>query len=247
MGLIKDSSIPLYKQLKNNILEEIKSKSLKSDSRISSEREYSEKYNISRVTARHAIDELVQEKYLIRIVGKGTYITNIDKSSEFTHIVSFTDDMRRQEYSIYSKVLKFEVINPTDKLIKNLRIKKSDKIFRLNRLRFANNILMAIQESFIVYDYCPTLSNYNFSNDSLYRVLEGVFDLKLSYANNILGARLAKEEEVRLFKLKKLIPVFVLDQTTFLEDGNPIEFVRSIYRCDKYSFFNIALGREISK
>ena len=243
--LVKDSSVPLYRQLKNKILEEIES--LDSDSKISSEREYSEKYDVSRLTVRHAIDELAQEKYLIRISGKGTYVSKANKSSEFLRIVSFTNDMQKQGYNVYSKVLKFKVVRTKREVAENLKINVNDKVFRLNRIRFANNIPMAIQDSYIIYSYCPTLLDYDFSIESLYGIIENVFSLKLSYANNILEARLVTEEEIKVFNIKKPIPVFVLDQTTFLESGKPIEFVRSIYRSDKYKFFNIAVGREIKR
>ncbi|GAI25025.1 unnamed protein product, partial [marine sediment metagenome] len=167
--------------------------------------------------------------------------------SEFLRVVSFTDDMQKQRYNVYSKVLKFEVVSPKKEVAKSLKINVNDKVFRLNRIRFANDIPMAIQDSYIIYGYCPTLSDYDFSTESLYRTLENVFNLKLSYANNILEARLTTKEEIKVFNIKKPIPVFILNQTTFLETGKPIEFVRSIHRSDKYKFFNIAVGREIKK
>ena len=241
--LIENSPIPLYKQLKDIILEEVKS--LEANSQISSDREYSKEYKVSRITVRRAIDELVQEKYLVRIVGKGTYVSNLNKSSEFIRVISFTDDMRRYNFDVSSKVLNFEAISPDKMLIEKLKIKTNDnnKVFRLKRLRYANNIPMAIQDSYIIYNLCPDLLKYDFSKDSLYRVLEDDFNLKLLYASNILGARMPTKEESSLFKFKDEVPVFFLEQITILKNGNPIEYVLSIYRSDKYKFSNIAFGR----
>jgi len=238
----KDSSIPLYRQLKNTILDEIKSNSIAIDKRIPSERELSEKYDISRMTARKAIDELVRDKYLIRIIGKGTYVTDINKSSEFTRVISFTEDMLKLGYSVKSKILKFNLSEAGEEELNKLKSTKQEKVFEIIRLRFADNIPMALQSSYILSKYCPNLLDYDLSSNSLYGILGKDFKLKVSYANNILETRITSDEEMNLFELKKKIAVFVLDQTTYLENGAPFEYVVSIYRGDKYKFSNIVLN-----
>lgn len=241
--ILKNSSIPLYKQLKNKILEEIAD--LESDSKIKSDREYAEEYNISRITVRKAIEELVQEKYIIRIPGKGTYVSKTYESSEFLRVTSFTVDMQKKNFEVRSKVIESKVIIPSTITAKKLKIDSEDKVFRLKRIRYANNTPMAIQESFINHNLCPNIGKYDFSQISLYKLIETEFNLKLAYASNILEARLPNNTERKIFEITDKIPIFVLDQTTFLENGRPIEFVESIFRSDKYKFFNIATGLEI--
>ncbi len=240
----KNSSNPIYKQLKNIIIEEIKSKSLKIDTKMLSERDYSEKFGISRITVRQAINELVQEKYLIRIVGKGTFIASPDRSIEFTQLISFTEDMEKKGLSVRSKVLEFELIEPELDTMKKLHIDKDDKVFYLKRIRFADEKPMAIQESFIISKYCPELPGYDFSKESLYSVIQKDFNLKLSYTRNILKTRISNEEEIDIFKLKDKISVFILDYTAFLKDDIPFEYGSSIYRGDKYTFYNIAVEKK---
>lgn len=243
--LDKESSIPLYKQLKNKILEEIQE--LKSDSKIKSEKEYSEEFKISRITIRRAIDELVRENYLIRIGGKGTFVSRKKGSLEFLQIISFTEDMQKQGYNVHSKVLDFNIIEASDEIAGILNVEKNDKLFHLNRIRYANNMPMAIQDSYIISKYCPTLMDYDFSKLSLYRTLENYYNLKLSFANYVLEARLSSDRDNSIFKLNNTIAVFILKQTTYLDNGIPIEFVESVFRSDKYSFSNIALNLNSKK
>ena len=238
----KNSSIPLYRQLKNTILNEIKSNSLAIDSKIPSERELSEKYGISRMTARRAIDDLVKDKYLIRIIGKGTYVTDISKSSEFTRVISFTEDMLKLGYSVKSKILKFNLSEAGEEILSRLKCSKNEKVFEIVRLRLADNVPMALQSSYILSKFCPNLLDYDLSLNSLYGILEKEFKLKPSYANNILETKIINREEMNLFGVRKEIALFVLDQTTYLENGVAFEYVISIYRGDKYKFSNIALN-----
>ena len=241
--ITRKSPIPLYRQLKKIILDGIKTNSLAIDTQIPSERELSEKYNISRMTARRAVDDLVKDKYLIRIIGKGTYVTDINKSSEFTRVISFTEDMQKLGHPVKSKVISFNLLVPDERIREKLKIGNGEKVFEIVRLRFAKNIPMALQSSYILYRFCPNLADYDFSIFSLYNILEKRYNLKLSYANNVLKARMINENEMKLFGICKEIAVFVLTQKTFLENGVAFEFVTSIYRSDKYKFSNIALNR----
>jgi GntR family transcriptional regulator len=236
----KDGSVPLYRQLKNQLLQEIQSGALGLGSRVASERELSQRYGISRMTARKAIEELARDRYLIRIIGKGTYVTSAQRTSEFLQIVSFTEDMKRQGYSVASKVLRFEIQAPTGKVMDRLKLRSSDRVVCLERIRYANGIPTAIQTSYLVHALCPGLLNHNFSRDSLYRVLSEDLGLRLSFSSNTLESRISHREEMRRLRLTHPIGLFVLDQTTFLEQGDPIEYVVSVFRGDRYKFYNIA-------
>ncbi len=240
----KDSPNPIYKQLKNIIIKDIKSRSLKPDTKIYSERTYSKNFGISRITVRQAINELVHEKQLIRIVGKGTFITSPDRSTEFTQLISFTDDMKKRGLNSKSKIIEFKLDEPDRKISEILQISSKEKVFNLKRIRFGDGKPMAIQESYIISKYCTGLLDYDFSKESLYRVLRNDFNLKLSYASNILKTRISKKEESDIFKLKNKISVFILEYISFLKNGRPIECGTSIYRGDKYTFYNIAVEAE---
>ncbi len=241
--ILKDSSVPLYKQLKDRLLQDIKSGSLSIDSRVASERELSLQYGISRMTARRAIEELVRQRYLIRIIGKGTYVSSAQRTSEFIRIVSFTEDMTRQGYVVQSKVLRFQEQEPTGKVTEMLNLGGNGRVFCLERIRFANHLPIAIQVSYLPQALCPRLREHDFSRDSLYQVLSEKLGLALSFSSNSLESRISSEEEMRRFKLSRQIGVFVLEQTTFLEQGEPIEFVTSIFRGDRFKFYNIAAGK----
>lgn len=232
------SSIPLYIQIKNELLKELEKKQFNNDRKLKSEREYSEVFSVSRLTVRKAIDGLQREGYIERVSGKGTFFTAIHDKSEFTHVVSFTEDMLKKGLISSSKVLKFELIDSPKEVIKKLN--KNTKVLNLKRIRFGNNIPLVIQNAYISYDLCPTLNNFNFENNSLYTVLEKNFKLDLAFAKNILKTQISDENETKLFNVKKPIAVFLLEQVTFLRSGEPVEYVESIYRGDKYNFTNIA-------
>ena len=73
-GLQQNTSVPLYRQLKDKILSDISSGKLAEGEKIPTEIELSELYNISRITVRNAVKELVAEGYLVKKQGKGTFV-----------------------------------------------------------------------------------------------------------------------------------------------------------------------------
>ena len=115
--LNKNILTPLYLQVKNEIMKEIKEKKLGDNTRLHSEREYVDKFNISRLTIRKAIEELQREGYIIRIPGKGTFYTDIGNKSEFTHVISFTKDAKNRNLKSSSKLLFFDFSSPLIRLL----------------------------------------------------------------------------------------------------------------------------------
>lgn len=239
--LNKNSLTPLYLQVKNEIMKEIKEKKLGKNTKLHSDREYVDKFNISRLTIRKAIEELQREGYIIRIPGKGTFCTNIGNKSEFIHVISFTKDIKNRNLKSSSKLLFFDLIDCPDSIKKKLEITKNDKLFRIKRIRYADNIPLAIQDSYIISNDCPNLNDFDLEKNSLYEILENKFKLELAYAKNILSTRISKRDELKLFGIKENIAVFILKQTTYLKRGTPIEYVESIFRGDKYYLENIAI------
>ena len=71
----RESKIPIYHQIAEIIAEEIKSENLKEDDKIKSEREYCEKYGVSRATIREAIKYLEKNNYVYRAQGRGTFVS----------------------------------------------------------------------------------------------------------------------------------------------------------------------------
>ncbi|WP_130951437.1 GntR family transcriptional regulator, partial [Klebsiella pneumoniae] len=89
-GLQQNTSVPLYRQLKDKILSDISSGKLAEGEKIPTEIELSELYNISRITVRNAVKELVAEGYLVKKQGKGTFVCLPKIERKVVHLLSFT-------------------------------------------------------------------------------------------------------------------------------------------------------------
>ena len=106
----RDSKIPIYHQIADIIAEEIKNEKLMENDKIKSEREYCEKYNVSRATVREALKYLEQNNYVYRIQGKGTFVSPKVFKQNLLKFYSFTEEVKKQGKIPASLIKVFKVI-----------------------------------------------------------------------------------------------------------------------------------------
>ncbi|MDI3548622.1 MAG: GntR family transcriptional regulator, N-acetylglucosamine utilization regulator [Halanaerobiales bacterium] len=235
MGLNEASRLPLYVQLKELMKEKIEKGEWKINDKIPSERDLEKDYDVSRMTVRKAIIELVNEGILTRKQGKGTFVKELRIEQDLVKLNGFTQEMRLRGLKPSTRVIDAAEISPDIDVRNKLKLNLGEKVFVLKRLRLANDEPMAYEVSYISEKLCPDLLNHNL-NQSLYKVLTEEYNIALKYAMQSLEAGIASKKEADLLNINENDPILILERLT--TDGNerPIEFVKSIYRGDKFKF-----------
>lgn len=231
----KQSPIPIYHQLEEQIKKKIESGEYSPGDSIPSEREYAEELGISRMTVRQAITNLVNEQYLYRIKGKGTFIAEQKLEQKLTGLTSFTEDMLARGMTPSNKLIHFEIIPAKESLAKELDIREHSPIYEITRVRLAENVPMALEKTYISANLIKGLTE-KIVQASLYQYIEEELDLKIGKASQVIEASLANKEEIELLDIDKHSPILLMKRITHLEDGNPFEIVKSSYRADRYKF-----------
>jgi GntR family transcriptional regulator len=235
--VFRKSPLPRYYQLKEIMREKIRSGEWKPGDLIPSERELGEQYGISRMTARQAITELVNEGLFYREQGKGTFVSRHKITQQLIRLTGFTEDIRARGQRPGTKVL-IAKMQPADEVVaERLRIKPKQPIFYLQRLRLADNEPLAIEVSQINFMGCEQLLEEDLENNSLYRLLENKYGLPLVEAEQELEAGLVSDEEAPLLQIPVGSPALFTRRITYTERNLPIEYARSIYCGNKYTFY----------
>jgi GntR family transcriptional regulator len=243
----KNYSEPLYFQLQNFIINEINSGRLKKGDVIPTEMELSKNLEISRPTVRQAMCALVNQGYLIRIKGKGTFVSKPKILQEYTSIIeSYNKEMENKGLVAVTKVLELKVIEADGFISSKLQLQEKEKVIKLKRLRFAvphyefdiNNekcdpsLLTTV---YIPFKLIPTLISYDFQYFSLYEVLEKN-NLKVKKVIREMEAKLITEEWSRLLKVADGEPAHFITSIGYLEDDRVIEYSESIYPGNRNKF-----------
>jgi len=235
-AIYRNSPLPRYYQLKEIMRGRVKSDEWKPGHLIPSERELSEKYGISRMTARQAITNLVKEGLFYREQGKGTFVSQRKITQQLIRLTGFTEDIKARGQKPGTKVLSAQMFPADETTAEKLSIDPGTLIFRLQRLRLADDEPLAIELSQINFKGCERLLEEDLEQNSLYRLLETKYGIPLMEADQELEAGLAGNEEVQLLKISLGRPVLFTRRITYTERNQPIEYAKAVYCGNKYIF-----------
>ena len=236
-AIFRKGPLPRYYQLKEIMREKIRSGEWKLGDLIPSERELGEQYGISRMTARQAITELVNEGLFYREQGKGTFVSRHKITQQLIHLTGFTEDIRARGQKPAAQVISAKMCPADDATAERLRIKPGELIFSLERLRIADAEPLAIEKSHLYFKGCEHLLEEDLEHNSLYRLLENKYGQPLMLAEQELEAGLVRDEEAQLLHVPVGSPALLTRRTTYTERDQPIEYAKAVYCGSKYTFY----------
>lgn len=233
----KTVPIPLYFQLKQLILSEIKNGRYKSGDVIPTENEISDAFQISRTTVRQAVTELVQEGWLYRVKSKGTFVSLPKINQDFIKkLESFNDQILRSGMEPSTEVLEFKAIPATEVVAKHLEIKENDSVIYLHRKRLADGEPIVTIKTYLPYAECSFVLDHNLEQERLYGILSQSSATTVFRVERIVEAVEAIAEDVNLLNIKKGKPIQHFTSIGYSTFGKPIEYSLARYRGDRNSF-----------
>lgn len=243
----KDGPVPLYAQVERIVMDMISRGELSPGQRAPSEREMAETLGISRMTARAAISNLAADGYLYSVPGKGTFVSSPKMRQDLLELTSFTEDMHQRGLRPGARVLEMGVTREaSEKVYQALELPFSDELIRIHRLRTADEEPMCLETSYLPRNAVPWLLEEDLETGSLYRALEDR-GVELTKAEEHLEATVVRETESELLTVPVGYPALLVERTTYTEADRPIEFVKSLYRGDRYRFSAMLFKRKARK
>ena len=234
--LNKNYPLPMYYQLKELLREKIAAGEWKTGDMIPSERELSEQYDISRMTARQALKELTTEGLLYRVQGRGTFIAEPKIKQKLTRLTSFSEDMHARGFEPGGQVLRLELIKPPTLVCQALQIMPEQQIVLLERLRLAQGEPIALEICHLYFNRVVSLLQENFEDNSLYAILREKYDILPTRAVQQVEADLCSRREQELLRIMDGAPVLRNRRVAFNQWERPFEYTESAYRADRYVF-----------
>ncbi|ONI42981.1 GntR family transcriptional regulator [Candidatus Epulonipiscium fishelsonii] len=233
----KTIPIPMFYQLKQILLTDIRNGVYKTGDMIPTEAELSIMYDISRSTVRQAILELVHEGYLNRAKGKGTFVAEDKLMHNFIQkIESFQDEMQRLGVTPSTEVIALECINASTEISSILQIPKGDKIIFLHRKRLVNNEPVVLIETYLPFEKCKFILDYNLEKEALYKLLSQNSETVICKVERTIEASIANKYDARLLQVYKGQAIHYFKTKGFAKDNSIIEYSQARYRGDRSSF-----------
>lgn len=229
-----------YVALKKILIDKITKNEYKVDEAIPSEHDLMQMYQMSRITVRKAIDDMVNEGYLYRVQGKGTFVKNDENLHDLFSIVSCTEDIISKGMTVSRKVVNAEIRPSEKRIADHLNIQPAEQVFRLERIFYANELPLNYTKAYLPESLFPGIESIDFSKFSLYSTLETTYGVKITHAKRTLEAVLAEENIAKHLLVKVGEPLLLFQCETFGKIAGvemQIEFFRCWYRTDMHKFY----------
>ena len=241
--LNRHSPIPLYHQLRETLRQSIENGRYKHGDALPTEAELESQFNISRITVRRAIIDLVNEGLLSRERGRGTYVSKPKITQKLNYITSWAETVIGMGMSVKTIDCIIEYVVAPSWVARLLVIPTGQEVTRISRVRCADAEPMCIMTNHLLSDYVPGLVEDGLQSESLYETLENRYHFVLGKAEELVEAVLADEHQAKVLKICKGAPLLSVTRVTYDVHDVPFEVVKAVSRADKYQYSSTMMGR----
>ena len=229
------SAGPLYLQIKDILLEDIKKGIYKMNDTIPTEKELQEAFNVSRMTIRLAINELVAEGYVLKERSKGTRVIQPKIIENLNEITNFNREMKALgiNYVLYSTEMK--IINANKQISEGLSVEMGSEVFALHRVYYVDK-----EPLVSITSYLPIRLNLSLDEEvyqgSLYEVLKNDKSILISRTDESIEVAFANKQISEDLGVPQGSAVLLRERQSYDQSLQKVEFVQSFYRPEKYKY-----------
>lgn len=225
---------PLYLQVKKSIEEVVRRGVIGPGDALPSERDIAARADVSRVTVRKAMQDLVKDGLLVQRHGSGTFVApRVERVEQsLSLLTSFTEDMARRGLVVRSEWLDRGIYAPSPEETMVLGLSSTDMVARVSRLRIASETPLAIERASLSAAVLPEPASIG---SSLYAALQKTGNRPVRAVQRISAANLG-EADAQLLGVPAGVASLNIERISYLASGKVIEFTRSVYRGDTYDF-----------
>jgi GntR family transcriptional regulator len=198
-----------------------------------SERLLAQRYGVARATVTQAIDGLAARGLVYRVQGSGTFVAEPKFRQPLT-LTSFTEDMRARGMTPGSVVRGQAIVPASEVVARHLALVPGTPVVHLERVRTADGEPMALERTHLPAQRLPGLEDADLTDTSLYELLERKWGVRVAEADQWASVVRVSEEEAALLHVSAEQPALLFQRVTRDPAGTPVEYVRSLYRGDRY-------------
>lgn len=238
------SPLPLYYRIYLDLREKITNGTWKSGDELPSETELRDTYACARQTVRQGLSRLAQDGLIVRRHGVGTFVAEDQIVQPVGRIYSTSETIRARGEQPDTVVLAVDEV-PADDFRTRLGLPDDvDVVYKLRRLRLANNHPLALMTTYIPSDLVPDFRTIIRKTGSLYEVFEAHYGFHLTEATEVVGATKLNAADAELLACESGDPALLVERTTHIDSGRIIESLTELFRYDRFKMSIKLEGRD---
>ncbi len=244
MAVAQDSL--LYSRVETVLANEIADGALKVGEQLPTEDSLITRFEVSRITVRRAIQNLVNRGLVEIRRGKGTFVAAPKITQELTELSGFVEDMRAVGRKPTARVLSKEIVSADTTVAAQLALTKGQRVVRIRRVRLADGVPMSFDETYLPLQIGKKIMTHNLKVEPIFSLLERKYDVPLIEAEYKLEAVAAEPEVAAALRVKLGSPIFCIERTSYSTGNRPVDYEKLYYRGDLVRFVT-RLARKASR
>lgn len=231
--VMRDTVVPLYIQIAGDIKSKIERREIQPNTRIPTELELSSDYGVSRITIRKALELLVDEGILVRRQRVGTFVSDKKISRSLNSYMGFSESCELEGNQPGTQFLSAELVKAKPSDIKILRLEDEDKVIRIRRLRYCNEVPVIVEETRFPKKYAYLLAED--LTRSLHQILHE-HGITVRNGSLTIGVCYATREEAEYLKIKEHDALILAKDAAYDMSGDPVYCGRQVINADRYQY-----------
>ncbi|WP_026583601.1 GntR family transcriptional regulator [Bacillus sp. J33] len=234
MQIDKSLHIPLYRQVEKILEEKIIAGQWEVGRQLPTEQELSDLFEVSTITVKRAVIELVNKGYLFRQRGKGTFVSGAAKEQDLNSIIALSTGSDQEHPH---ELLSFKYEAAGAEIAQKLKIDSADEVIKIERLKIENNDPLALEYTYLPADRCPGLTPDDINNDLIFNLLKNRFHISLVRAKVFIRPYILPKNQSKLLQVEPGTAVFEWERITYTKQEDIIEYSKFYIRDDKEVYY----------
>ena len=228
--------VPRHAQISQWLMDEIEKGVFKPEEKLPSENQLAQKFDVSRVTIRRALQSLESDSVIYRCQGLGSFVSDERTPHSLVRLTDFNEDMGKAGQDASSKVIEFSAVDSPKWLCDLLNIDEGNKVMRIDRLRLGNNEPVAFDITWLPILYGQLLDEKALQETTIYKQLEDNYEIPIIRGCYRMSAELADKELAAHLDVPEKSALFLIDRISYTIGDKPVYYQKRYYRNDKVMY-----------
>jgi GntR family transcriptional regulator len=230
------SQLPLYAQVEAALMASIADGTYAPGAQLPNEASLLSTFGISRTTLQKAVQNLISRGLIEIRRGKGTFVSQPRLTQELTELSGFVEDMRVHGRHPTGRLLGKQIENASDPVARKLSLEPGAPVVHIQRIRIADGAPLSFDETWLPKDIGEKVIENDLEVEPIFSLLEQKYDTPLIEAEYRLEAVAADKVVARALEIKAGSPIFLIERTSYSEQGRPVDYEKLHYRGDQIQF-----------
>jgi GntR family transcriptional regulator len=226
----------LYSRVETVLASEIADGDLKVGDQLPTEDSLIERFGVSRITVRRAVQNLVSRGLVEIRRGKGTFVAAPKITQELRELSGFVEDMHALGRKPTARVISKEIMTANATVARQLALTRGERVVRIRRVRMADGVPLSFDETYLPLEIGNKIITNNLKVEPIFSLLERKYNVPLIEAEYKLDAVAAENEVASALRVKPRSPIFRIKRTSYSTDGRPVDYETLHYRGDLVQF-----------